>query len=235
MQVSIQPSVLTGSIQAPASKSSMQRACAAALLAGGETLIKNPGHSNDDISALGIIRALGARTELQNDGSLKISVKGTSAKASEVNCGESGLGIRMFTPILSLSNLPMLIRGTGSLLSRPMDFFDEVLPRLGVKVESNHGKLPVRLQGPLIPADITIDGSLSSQFLTGMLMAFSASARRPVSIHVNNLKSRPYIDLTLKVMKDFGLALPENRDYTNFYFSGLPYAKDRKKGIQSGR
>jgi 3-phosphoshikimate 1-carboxyvinyltransferase len=229
MQVTIQPSTLTGSIQAPASKSSMQRACAAALLAGGETLIQNPGHSNDDQSALGIIRALGADTEMQKDGSLKVFVNGTGPRATEVNCGESGLGIRMFTPILSLSEKPMLIQGTGSLLTRPMDFFDEVLPQLGVKVESNQGRLPVRLQGPLKPEDITIDGSLSSQFLTGMLMAFSAAAKKPVSIKVNNLKSRPYIDLTLKVMKDFGLALPENRDYSTFYFSGLPSTRPESR------
>jgi len=222
MQVTIKPSTLSGSVQAPASKSSMQRACAAALLAGGETLIKNPGHSNDDQVALGIIRALGAVTELQKGGSLKISVIMSGVRASDVNCGESGLGIRMFTPILALSEVPILINGRGSLLTRPMDFFDEVLPQLGVSVESNHGKLPVRLKGPLAPADITIDGSLSSQFLTGILMAFSASAKKPVSIKVNNLKSRPYIDLTLKVMKDFGLSVPENRDYATFYFSGLP-------------
>jgi 3-phosphoshikimate 1-carboxyvinyltransferase len=99
-----------------------------------------------------------------------------------------------------------------------MDFFDNTLPQLGVEVHSNHGKLPLKLQGPLRPATITVDGSLSSQFLTGLLMAYSYAGAKDVSIFVRDLKSRPYIDLTLDVMKKFGMAMPENRDYKEFYF-----------------
>ncbi|MGN6618564.1 MAG: 3-phosphoshikimate 1-carboxyvinyltransferase, partial [Ilyomonas sp.] len=69
------------------------------------------------------------------------------------------------------------------------------------------------------PKNITIDGSLSSQFLTGLLMAFAASEATDVSITVNNLKSKPYVDLTVKVMKDFGLKVPENKNYEEFVFS----------------
>lgn len=101
-----------------------------------------------------------------------------------------------------------------------MDFFDEILPQLGVKVKTREGKLPLVIQGPLKPADISVDGSLSSQFLTGLLLAYAAAGASNVSIHVNNLKSRPYIDLTLDVMKRFGLKTPENRDYKEFYFDG---------------
>jgi hypothetical protein len=63
----------------------------------------------------------------------------------------------------------------GSLITRPMDFFDEVMPKLGVGIKSNNGKLPLQIQGPLVPSDITIDGSLSSQFLTGLLMAYGTA------------------------------------------------------------
>mgnify|MGYP003401735148 CR=1 FL=1 len=75
MKVTIQPSKLKGSIQAPASKSSMQRACAAALLTKGETIIHNPGHSNDDKAALGIIKALGAEV-IDNGDELIINSSG---------------------------------------------------------------------------------------------------------------------------------------------------------------
>ena len=92
-----------------------------------------------------------------------------------MNCGESGLSIRMFTPIVALSDKEITINGSGSLATRPMDFFDEILPQLGVKIKSNDGKLPMTVQGPLVPANIEVDGSLSSQFLTGLLMAYSAS------------------------------------------------------------
>ncbi|MEO6313990.1 MAG: 3-phosphoshikimate 1-carboxyvinyltransferase [Chitinophagaceae bacterium] len=214
----IQPSQLSGSIQAPASKSSMQRACAAALVARGKSIIKNPGHSNDDKAAMDIVQRLGA-TLAMNGEELIIDSEGVRPVSSEINCGESGLSIRMFTPLVALSEQQVTISGSGSLATRPMDFFDEVLPQLNVKIKSEHGKLPLSIQGPVKPANITVDGSLSSQFLTGLLMAYAASGAQDVAITVNNLKSRPYIDLTLNVMKQFGLKMPENKNYESFYFS----------------
>jgi 3-phosphoshikimate 1-carboxyvinyltransferase len=218
MVVKIQPSQLSGTIYAAASKSSMQRACAAALLTVGETTLINPGKSNDDLAAIDVIQKLGAIMEHQANGDLKIISKGIHPQNNEVNCGESGLGIRMFTPIASLSSQTITLNGTGSLLTRPMDFFDEILPQLGVKVKSQNGKLPLQIQGPLQPANIEVDGSLSSQFLTGLLMAFGAAGADNVTITVKNLKSKPYIDLTLQVMKHFGWNV-ENNNYEQFHFS----------------
>ncbi|HEX4876073.1 MAG TPA: 3-phosphoshikimate 1-carboxyvinyltransferase [Chitinophagaceae bacterium] len=212
---------LQGAIQAPASKSSMQRACAAALLSKGETTILNPGHSNDDKAALTIIKALGA--EVAMDGN-KVYVKSegwpftTNSSPLTIDCGESGLSIRMFTLLAALSDKEITLTGSGSLLTRPMDFFDEILPQLGVNVKSNQGKLPITIQGPLQPKNIEIDGSLSSQFLTGLLMAYAAAGAKGVSINVKNLTSKPYIDLTLDVMQQFGLTIPENRNYEEFIF-----------------
>ncbi len=171
MIVTIQPANVSGTVQAPASKSSMQRACAAALISKTKTHIFNPGHSNDDLAALRVIRALGANIENLSDGSLLIESKGIKPVNEFVNCGESGLGIRMFAPLVALSSEKITIEGEGSLLNRPMNFFDEVFPKLGVEVRSNMGKLPIQIMGPLIPSNIQIDGSLSSQFLTGLLMA----------------------------------------------------------------
>src|SRR5205809_1993709 len=131
----IKPSKLSGIIQAPASKSSMQRACAAALLAKGKSIILNRGHSNDDKAALDIITRLGARVEINNE-ELIVNSNGIDPVIDEVHCGESGLSIRMFTPIIALADKEITIDGEGSLLNRPMDFFDEILPFLGVKVQS---------------------------------------------------------------------------------------------------
>ena len=225
-------------IHAAASKSSMQRACAAALVAKGKSIIKNPGHSNDDNAALDIIQKLGATIQFNQD-ELIIDSHGVSPVGSEINCGESGLSIRMFTPLVALSEHEITINGTGSLVTRPMDFFDEIFPQLNIKVKSNKGKLPISVQGPMVPKNIEIDGSLSSQFLTGLLMAYAASpnprptdssgraskggalntATKKISIKVNNLKSKPYIDLTLNVMKQFGLLVPENKNYEEFIFN----------------
>lgn len=215
MIVKIQPGKISGNIDAPTSKSSMQRACAAALLNDGKTIIGNPGRSNDDLAALGVIDNLGAKVLQQSTNELVIESEGVKPVSREMNCGESGLGIRMFAPIAALSDQEIIINGTGSLLSRPMDFFDEIFPKLGVEIESNHGKLPIKIKGPLKPVDITIDGSLSSQFLTGLLMAYGKAATKPVTITVNNLKSKPYIDLTLQVMQEFGYSVI-NHQYESF-------------------
>jgi len=219
MKVTIHPSQLKGIIQAPASKSSMQRACAAALLSKGTSTIYNPGHSNDDKAALDIIQKLGAKIVVEGS-ELKVESTGINPIANEINCDESGLSIRMFTPIVALSHKEITINGSGSLETRPMDFFDDILPLLGVKIKSNDGKLPMTVQGPLVPANIEVDGSLSSQFLTGLLMAYSAAGAKDVSIKVKDLKSKPYIDLTLDVMKQFGMNVPENKNYKEFVFHG---------------
>lgn len=219
MKIKIQPSTLKGTIQAPASKSSMQRACAAALVKKGVTIIENPGHSNDDKAALDIILRLGAKATHEGN-EWRIESDGVKPVAEAINCGESGLSIRMFTPLAALSEKAITINGSGSLVTRPMDFFDAILPQLDVAIKSKDGKLPLVLQGPLRPGDIEVDGSLSSQFLTGLLLAYAASDATNVSIQVNNLKSKPYIDLTLDVMKQFGLKLPENRNYEEFVFGG---------------
>ena len=215
MIVKIQPGKISGNIDAPTSKSSMQRACAAALLNEGKTIIGNPGRSNDDLAAMAVIDNLGAKVLQETTNELVIESKGVKPVSREMNCGESGLGIRMFAPIAALSDQEIIINGSGSLLSRPMNFFDEIFPSLGIKIESNHGKLPIKIKGPLKPVDITIDGSLSSQFLTGLLMAYGKAATQPVTITVNNLKSKPYIDLTLQVMQEFGYSVI-NHQYESF-------------------
>lgn len=199
----------------------MQRALAAALLHTGETIIRNPGHSNDDKAALEIIERLGA-TVVQEEGDWRVSSKGVNPVSNKLNCGESGLSIRMFTLIAALSKQEITISGTGSLRSRPLDFFDEVLPKLGVSIKSKEGKLPLVIKGPLKPADIVIDGSLSSQFLTGLLMTYAAAGARNVAIKVSNLKSKPYINLTLDLIRQFGFKQPVNRSFREFVFDGSP-------------
>jgi len=221
----IRPSIISGTITAPASKSSMQRACALALLADGETILQNPGSSNDDKAALDIIQKLGVFVAIKGD-NIIIKSNGIHVVSGEMNCGESGLSIRMFTPITALSSEEIIITGTGSLLKRPMHFFDEIFPLLGISIQSNNGYLPIKIKGPLQPADISIDGSLSSQFLTGLLMAFGKAATKPVTITVRNLKSKPYIDLTLQMMQQFGYDVVHN-NYESFVIKPANELRDQ--------
>lgn len=230
MLVTIHPSTIYGHIHAAASKSSMQRACAAALLFKGSTKIINPGNSHDDLAAIDVIKILGALIETDaSTGNLIVHSHGVCPIANEMNCGESGLGIRMFTPLAALSNLSIKVIGTGSLLNRPMYFFDEVFPQLNVSIKSNEGKLPLQIKGPLTPMDIEIDGSLSSQFLTGLLMAYGAAGADGVCITVKDLKSKPYIDLTLQMMNFFGWKVV-NENYERFSFI-QPQVKIVKESI----
>jgi 3-phosphoshikimate 1-carboxyvinyltransferase len=220
MIATVYPGKLNGAQVAPASKSSMQRACAAALLHVGQTIILNPGHSNDDLAALDVIQKLGAQLKVHAD-KIIINSKGVAPVGSEMNCGESGLGIRMFTPIAALSSQSIIINGKGSLVKRPMHFFDEIFPALGVTIQSQNGFLPIQIQGPLkTPETITVDGSLSSQFLTGLLMAYASSGAYDSIIKVLDLKSKPYIDLTLAVLNAFGWKVQHDH-YEQFSF--LPH------------
>jgi 3-phosphoshikimate 1-carboxyvinyltransferase len=102
-----------------------------------------------------------------------------------------------------------------------MHFFDEIFPALGVQINSQSGYLPIQIQGPLkAPSSITVDGSLSSQFLTGLLMAYAANDAQDAIIKVTDLKSKPYIDLTLAVLKAFGWNVQHDH-YEQFSF--LPH------------
>jgi 3-phosphoshikimate 1-carboxyvinyltransferase len=220
MIATVHPNKLTGVQVAPASKSSMQRACAAALLHQGTTRILNPGHSNDDLAAIDVIQKLGAIVKV-NATEIQVQSNGVRPIGPDMNCGESGLGIRMFTPIAALSNHAITIQGQGSLVKRPMHFFDEIFPSLGIDIQSKSGYLPIQIKGPLKPATITVDGSLSSQFLTGLLMAYAASGSTDAVIHVKDLKSKPYIDLTLAVLNGFGWNV-RHQSYERFEFLAHP-------------
>ena len=228
MRATVHPNSIKGEQVAPASKSSMQRACAAALIHRGTTTILNPGHSNDDLAALDVIQKLGAVVQIEqssnekyNPTSITVHSDGVKPIGTNMNCGESGLGIRMFTPIAALSDQTITIKGEGSLLKRPMHFFDTIFPKLGIEIESKDGYLPIQIKGPLKPENIEVDGSLSSQFLTGLLMAYAASDATNAVIHVKDLKSKPYIDLTLAVLNAFGWNV-QHQQYERFEFLAHP-------------
>ncbi len=214
MDAVVSPGGLKGHICIPASKSAFQRACALALLNRGRTIIHNPGISFDDQAAIRIIKELGADCRFEQ-GQLHVLGPGSISPAAEINCGESGLSLRMFAPIAALSDHTCTLNGTGSLLKRPIPFFNEILPRLGVSVISAGGYLPLTVKGPLLPCDISINAAQSSQYLTGLLFAFAATTKVPVIIWVNDLKSRPYIDLSVQMMRHFGYRV-DNMNYEQF-------------------
>jgi 3-phosphoshikimate 1-carboxyvinyltransferase len=216
MQRSVRPSEIKGSIKAPASKSMMQRSVAAALLSDGFTILRNPSFCDDSMAALDIARRLGAVIEIKKD---EVLIKGGFAPNEDhVNCHESGLCMRMFTPIASLHNPLITINGSGSLLRRPVGMVQDALLQLGVECKTNNGFMPVTVKGPLRGGTAMIAGSISSQFLTGLLMTLPL-VKSNSQLTVEELKSKPYIDMTLRVLSDFGIEV-ENRDYEEFNIPG---------------
>ena len=216
MKTTILKGRIAGSITAPASKSYAQRAVAAALLAGGETTLTHLDLCNDTRAALDVARRLGA--SVSHEGTTYTIRGGLNPVSTKLNIGESGLATRLFTPIASLCHMPITINGEGSILRRPIEMMEEPLQALGVEVISNGGYLPISVKGPMRGGEIHVDGSLSSQFITGLLMALPLSPNDTV-LHVENFKSRPYVDMTIDLAARFGVAI-EHNNYEQFYIAG---------------
>lgn len=212
MKRSIKPSRVSGTVVAPASKSVAQRAIALASMALGESKIFSVGNSDDVLAAISVCKALGANIQQQPDGLLING--GIKSPTIPLNFGESGLSVRMFSAIAATLEQEITLTGYGSLLKRPMDIVENSLNPLCDYCRTNNGKLPITVKGPLKGGEVSIDGSVSSQVLTGILMA-SPFAKTDTLIKVDNLQSRPYIDITIKLMKHFGVEV-ENDNYQTF-------------------
>jgi 3-phosphoshikimate 1-carboxyvinyltransferase len=238
MEKIVFPAEVAGEIEPPSSKSYAQRAIAAALLANGTSTLSGIGaggdYCDDTASALRVVQALGAQVQQTGPGVFSISggFPQTPAKAADhahgdpsqrdeavtLNIGESGLSTRLFSPIAALCPSPITVTGHGTILKRPMDMMIGPLRSLGVEVADHNGHLPITVRGPMRGGEVDIDGSVSSQFLTGLLMALPL-AERDTTVRVRNLRSIPYIDMTIAVMDRFGIDV-DHRDYEEFYVPG---------------
>ena len=217
MNITVNPSGLKGCVEAPPSKSLTQRAIVAGLLAGGATVIHNPSFCNDSMAAMNMVQALGATVIMQEERIIITAAEKPSGPVA-MNCGESGLALRMFAPVAALLSESVTFTGEGSLLRRPVSMISEALSQLGVKVETTGGLLPLKLSGRLGPGRALIDGSSGSQLLTGLLMALPM-ADGESRIEVASLTSKPYIGLTLELLADFGIMV-ENDGFRSFIIPG---------------
>ena len=203
MTQSVSPFSYQGKLSVPYSKSYLQRAIAIGLLSKDEVTIKGFTPGNDALAARSIAEELGAKTSLSGD-VLSMSFQGNPAKVVAINCGESGLSTRMFSPIAASLFERTIIDGEGSILVRPMDMVIDALEKLGATVQSQNAKLPLHVTGKIQSGTIEIDGSESSQLLTGLLVALSFIPGES-TIHVHNLKSIPYVQMTLDILEAFGV------------------------------
>ena len=217
MDKTISAGRLQGSVQPPCSKSYAQRALAVALLASGKSVLRNMDFCNDTLSALNCIKMLGAKAERTDEHTIVVE-GGVKPQGNLLSVGESGLSARLFTPIAALCSEPIVISGEGTLLYRPMDMMIQPLRALGVDVRDGGGRLPIEVCGPMRGGEITVDGSVSSQFITGLLLALPLAEQDTV-INVSKAVSKPYLDMTIDIASHFGVAI-EHNDYEQFYIAG---------------
>ncbi len=228
MQKTIFPTYISGALTAPPSKSITQRAIAAAFLAKGASTLINPSFCDDSVAALEMVRKLGADIVPGRDEITMLG--GFMIRNQLINCGESGLAMRMFAPIAALHRKQITFMGEGSLLKRPVAMIGEALTQLGAGFESENGLLPFVVKGPMQGGGATIDGSISSQLLTGLLMALPL-AEDDSEISVINLKSKPYVEMTIRLLADFGIRI-ENHNFKLFNIPGKQQYKAREYNIE---
>jgi 3-phosphoshikimate 1-carboxyvinyltransferase len=201
----VRPSAADGTVVAPPSKSVMLRLTAVALLAGdAESRIGNPTFCDDAAAGLEVARGLGATIAAAPD---EVVIRGGLApRASLLHCGESGLCLRMFAPIAALCPEEITLTGRGSLLRRPMAAIESPLGALGARCGTRDGRPPVVVHGPLRGGEAVVDGGVSSQILTGLLLALPC-AEGDSTLVVRDLASRPYVDLTLAILERAGVRI----------------------------
>lgn len=217
--VKITPSVLEGTVKIPPSKSFAHRAVISAFLSGGECVVRNIHLSEDLKATLGCVRALGASFDY-DEKKKTVQFLGTSTGLPDkitLDCCESGSTLRFFIPIAMCFCQNLEFCGRGRLMERPLDPYFEIFERLGISYKLENGRLNVN--GGLKSGSFLIDGSLSSQFITGLLFALPLlDGDSEIKIH-GDLSSKGYIDITLDVLKKFGIKI-ENNDYKSFFIKG---------------
>lgn len=210
-----QKSSFDGEIIVEPSKSIMQRLVVLAYLSNDSTEILNPSYSQDSIAVLNLIEQLGCPV-IKNPRYITIypvQSKEQTQISTNVNCGESALCLRMMLPVLALLPNKFILNGEKSLLNREV-FELQVLQNLGAKIYSNNNKVPIEIEGPIHNARLLMKANTSSQLLTGLLIALPKLNERS-EIIVEELTSKPYIDLTLDLISKFGGQIKHN-EYGKF-------------------
>lgn len=192
-----------GTVSPPPSKSHTHRAFFIAGMAAGSSRISNPLMSEDTRATLSAMRATGAEIsvgeeDVRIDGGLMRPPAGT------VDVLNSGTTMRIFTGIASLFGVPVTITGDESIKKRPMWPLLDALTSMGVSCESRNGFPPITITGPNRGGDVRIDGSVSSQFVSSVMLA-APMTEKGARIHVGGkLISVPYVRITESLMRRFG-------------------------------
>lgn len=224
--LTLQPiDAFSGTINLPGSKSVSNRALLLAALAKGKTRITNLLDSDDVQYMLKALKALGVQFTL-SDNNTVCDIEGGGGKFTlseplELFLGNAGTAMRPLAAALSLSQGSVILTGEPRMKERPIGHLVEGLRQGGAQIDylEQENYPPLRLRGGFSGGEITLDGTISSQFLTAVLMA-APLAEQNTTIHIDgDLVSKPYIDITLAMMRIFGVEV-ENHQYRQFQIQG---------------
>ena len=223
MNCKIQKSKLNGKITCPSNKSYTHRAIFLAALSDGKSIVKKILHSNDTIATISACRGFGVEVEeVENNVTIKNKI-GEIVQSSMINAENSGTTIRIAIAIAALSGGNTILTGDDSLKKRPMQPILDALETMGVKTESDEGRPPIHINGKIQGKEISINGDISSQFISALLII---APRLPDGLIINvegKLVSKPYVDLTIAIMKKFGVEVKIEEEYKRYVVSHQIY------------
>lgn len=214
MKVKILPSKTSGEVSAPPSKSFAHRYLIGSVLSCGKCVIKNIADSDDISATLSCIEQLGG--SVTKDGNI-VTVIPTNEKQIEnavFDCKESGSTLRFFIPVvLATGAKNCTFLGSERLLARGIKEYEKLFENSDVTIKSDEKSIEVN--GTLSAGNYEISGEVSSQYTTGMLFALSRLSGKSTLKITGNAESRAYVDMTIKVLKDFGADITETEK--NFF------------------
>ncbi|ECC8923530.1 3-phosphoshikimate 1-carboxyvinyltransferase [Salmonella bongori] len=214
-----------GAINLPGSKSVSNRALLLAALACGKTVLTNLLDSDDVRHMLNALSALGVDYTLSADRTrCEIIGSGGALRAKgalELFLGNAGTAMRPLAAALCLGHNEIVLTGEPRMKERPIGHLVDALRQGGANIDylEQENYPPLRLRGGFTGGDVEVDGSVSSQFLTALLMTAPLATKNTVIRIKGELVSKPYIDITLNLMKTFGIEI-ENHHYQQFAVKG---------------
>ena len=221
MRIQLSPARLAGRVPAIPSKSYLHRAMICAALSDGRCRINGRVDSEDVAATMRALRALGCSVESEPGG--YALTPGPAPASAEIFCGESGSTLRFLTPVAAALGVPALFTGAGRLPERPMEPILPLLGQNGVEVRRKGAdSLPFSLNGRLKSGEYTLPGNISSQFITGLLLALPLCEGDSSVRVLPPFESRPYVELTVEVMNRFGVDVRE-KDGVFFVRGGRRY------------
>lgn len=219
----VKKSKLAGEVRAPPSKSYTHRAFMVSLLARGESKVINPLLSFDTEATVEAVKTLGVEISQENDVWRVLGTGGyLKPRADLIDVRNSGTTLRLMSAIAALSPKPVRLTGDESILKRPMSPLTDALAQLGAKArcEGAQGRPPVVVGGGLEGGEVEITGAISSQFISALLLA-CPYARDDVELRVTEeLRSKPYIEITLELLDATGARIKHSRDLMEFKIPG---------------